>query len=146
LEFNLAHSHELVLCAISRGRQVGVDIERLQPVADLAQLAAFTLSRVEQAALFALEPDQRLLGFFNCWTRKEAYVKARGDGLRIPLDTFDVSLKPGEPAALLANRLDQDEVVRWSLASFSPTKDYVGALAVQGQDVRVYLRQWKMES
>lgn len=143
LEFNLAHSHEMVLCAIARGHQVGVDVEYLQPMADMEQIAARTFSRVEQADLFALEPDQRLLGFYNCWTRKEAYVKARGDGLRMPLDVFDVSLKPGEPAALLANRIDPAEVTRWALAEVSPVEDYVGAVAVQGQGARVELRQWE---
>lgn len=142
LEFNLAHSHELVLCAISRGHQVGVDVERLQPVADLEQVAAVAFSRVEQAALLALASNQQLLGFFNCWTRKEAYVKARGDGLLMPLDAFDVSLRPGDPAALLAHRLDLDEVVRWSLHAVSPAEGYVGALAVQGQGASVYLQRW----
>jgi 4'-phosphopantetheinyl transferase len=94
--------------------------------------------------LFELEPAQRLLGFLNCWTRKEAYVKARGDGLAMPLDAFDVSLKPGEPAALLANRLDRNEVGRWTLAAVSPAEGYVGALAVRGQGTRVSLRQWVM--
>jgi 4'-phosphopantetheinyl transferase len=143
IEFNLAHSDELFLCAITRGRQVGVDVERIRPMPDLVQVASSTFSLVEQVALFALEPDQWLRGFFNCWTRKEAYVKARGDGLRIPLEAFDVSLKPGEPAALLANRLNPDEVMRWSLAEVSPAEEYVGAVAVQGQVVRVELKQWE---
>jgi 4'-phosphopantetheinyl transferase len=144
VEFNLTHSHGMVLCAVARGQQVGVDVERLQPVADIEHLAATAFSRIEQKALFELEPAQRLLGFLNCWTRKEAYVKARGDGLAMPLDAFDVSLKPGEPAALLANRLDRNEVGRWTLAAVSPAEGYVGALAVRGQETRVSLRQWKM--
>jgi 4'-phosphopantetheinyl transferase len=143
LEFNLTHSEELVLCAITRGRPVGVDVEHLRPMPDLAQVAASSFSLVEQIALFALKPDERLRGFFNCWTRKEAYVKARGNGLRMPLNAFDVSLKPGEPAALLANRLDPAEVMRWSLAEVSPAEEYVGAVAVQGQGVRVELHRWE---
>ena len=142
LEFNLAHSHELVLYAVSRGRHVGVDVEHLQPVADLEQIAAVAFSHSEQATLSALACEQQVIGFFNCWTRKEAYVKARGDGLLMPLDAFDVSLAPGEPAMLLANRLDPYEVVRWSLYTVSPADGYVGALAVQGQGARIYLRQW----
>ncbi|MBI4788811.1 MAG: 4'-phosphopantetheinyl transferase superfamily protein [Chloroflexi bacterium] len=142
IEFNLAHSHDLVLCAVSRA-QVGVDVERLQPVAEIEQLARMTFSPAEQAALFALEPDQRLLGFFNGWTRKEAYVKARGDGLAMRLDAFDVSLKPGEPAALLDNRLDPNEVARWSLAAISPAEGYVAAVAAPSQGINVCVRQWE---
>jgi 4'-phosphopantetheinyl transferase len=141
--FNLAHSHDIVVCAIARGRQVGVDVEHIEPMRDWEQIAAKTFSRAEQEALFALEPDQQLVGFFNCWTRKEAYVKARGDGLAIPLDSFDVSLKPGEPAVLLGNRLDASQVGRWALASIEPVKDYVGAIAVQGQIAEIVLRPWK---
>jgi 4'-phosphopantetheinyl transferase len=142
LEFNLAHSYELVLCAVSRGRQVGVDIERLQPVADLEQLAAVAFSHTEQATLSALAGEQQLIGFFNCWTRKEAYVKARGDGLLMPLNEFDVSLAPGEPVALLANRLDPHDIVRWSLHEVLPANGYVGAIAVEGQGTYIHLRQW----
>ncbi len=141
LEFNVAHSDELALCAVSR-EPVGVDVEHLVPLDKMDQLATMAFSRTEQQALFALEPDRRLLGFFNCWTRKEAYAKARGDGLAMPFDAFDVSLKPGEPARLLANRLDPNEVACWSLATISPADGYVGAIATRGQGPRMCLRQW----
>lgn len=142
LEFNLAHSHELLLYAVSHKRRVGVDIERLQPMADLERIAAVAFSRTEQAKLSALTDKQQLIGFFNCWTRKEAYVKARGEGLSMPLDAFDVTLTPGRPALLLANRLDPCEVFRWSLHSVSPADGYVGAVAVQGCNTRICLREW----
>ncbi|MCI0476881.1 MAG: 4'-phosphopantetheinyl transferase superfamily protein, partial [Anaerolineales bacterium] len=131
--FNLAHSHDMVVCAIARGRAIGVDVERTEPMRDWAHIATKTFSRAEQDELFALELSEQLAGFFNGWTRKEAYVKARGDGLAIPLDSFDVSLKPGEPARLLGNRLDASEVGRWSLAAIGLPQDYVGAIAAQGQ-------------
>lgn len=112
VEFNVAHSNALVVCAVSCNQRVGVDLEQLRPMHDLPQVAAVAFSRSEQKKLFGLAPEQQLLGFFNCWTRKEAYVKARGDGLFLDLDAFDVSLAPGEPAALLAHRLDPGEVGR----------------------------------
>jgi 4'-phosphopantetheinyl transferase len=143
IEFNLAHSDELVVCAIMRGCPVGADVERVRPVADWEQIAAKIFSPAERKALWSLEPDQQLVGFFNAWTRKEAFVKARGDGLAIPLDSFDVSLKPGEPAALLGNRLDANPITGWSLAAIEPAKDYVGAIAVQGQITEIKLRQWE---
>ena len=143
IDFNLAHSHEMAVCAISYGRAIGVDVERVEPMRDWKQIAAKTFSRAEQAELFALEASEQLAGFFNGWTRKEAFVKARGDGLAIPLASFDVSLKPGEPAKLLGDRCDASEVGRWSLAAIELPQDYVGALAAQGQIAEIVLRQWK---
>lgn len=145
LEFNLAHSEELVVLAIARSRAVGVDVERFRPVPDMDQVATMTFSRAEQGALSALGGDQRLVGFFNCWTRKEAYAKALGDGLGLPLDAFDVSVKTDEPAALLANRLKPSDVVRWSVRPVTLHDDYVGALVVEGHDTRVSLRHWDFE-
>ncbi len=72
--------------------------------------------------------------FFNCWTRKEAYIKARGEGLSLPLDSFDVSLCPGEPAALLKHRDDAREASRWVLRDVSVDEGYVAAIAVEGHD------------
>lgn len=146
LEFNLSHSHKLALCAVARGRKVGVDIERIDPVADLERLAAFAFSLTEQQTLATLSGEQRLIGFYNCWTRKEAYVKARGDGFFLPLDAFDVSLVPGERARVLANRLDPPDTSRWSLHEITPVDNYVGALAVQGRRARICVRRWDKPS
>lgn len=113
---------------------MGVDVERIQALDDLEQVAVIAFSRSERVALSTLVREQQLLGFYNCWTRKEkeAYVKARGDGLMMPLDAFDVSLTPDEPVALLANRLDPQEIGRWSPFGFSPIEGYIGALARTG--------------
>jgi 4'-phosphopantetheinyl transferase len=137
LRFNLSHSGDLALCAVTRGRAVGVDVEQLRPVADCEQLAARYFSPEEHAALVQLSAAARSRAFLACWTRKEAYVKARGDGLSFPLDAFAVSLAPGTAPALLRHRLDATEVDRWSFAALEPEPGYVGALAVEGHGWRL---------
>ena len=74
----------------------------------------------------------RQKAFFNCWTRKEAYIKAIGKGLTLPLDQFDVSLAPGESASLLNAEGAPEEASRWSLKALTPAPGYVAALAVEG--------------
>ncbi|MCE2396458.1 4'-phosphopantetheinyl transferase superfamily protein, partial [Candidatus Poribacteria bacterium] len=81
-------------------------------------------------------------GFFNCWTRKEAYIKAEGKGMSIPLSAFDVSLTPGEPAALLRTQNHPQETSRWSLQALNPAPSYAAALAVKGHDWELKCWQW----
>lgn len=131
IDFSLSHSQKVVLLALSQQGRIGVDIERLQPMPDMEHVANAAFSRAEMHALMSLCPELRLIGFFNCWTRKEAYVKALGGGLGIPLHMFDVSLVPGEPAALLSNRQDPQEVDRWTLFPVNIADGYVGSLAVE---------------
>ena len=134
LRFNLSHSHGLALYAIAFGIEVGCDLERRDPRLAGADVAARFFSPGEVRALRALAPARRTEGFFNCWTRKEAYVKARGCGLSLPLDGFDVSLAPGEPAALLRG------CDGWSVAAFAPAPDYHAAVVAAGSDWRLVLR------
>lgn len=137
LRFNVSHSGSLALAAISLARQVGVDIELLRT--DLAglEIAERFFSPTELASLKDLPVESRTQGFFNCWTRKEAFIKARGDGLSLPLHDFDVSLVPGAPAALLSTTFDPDEASRWSLAALDPDPDYAAAVAAEGHDWRL---------
>jgi 4'-phosphopantetheinyl transferase len=139
----LSHSDGLVLYAITRGREVGVDVERLRPDFAVLEVAKKFFSRREVTALVALPENQWPKAFFNCWTRKEAYIKARGEGLTLPLDRFDVSLVPGEPAALLYTNDDPQEASRWSLQELVPESGYVAALAVEGHDWRLKCWQWQ---
>ncbi len=133
LRFNLSHSGDLALVAVSRGREIGVDVERIRPDRDLDRIATRFFSTVEVAALLALPRAERAEAFYHCWTRKEAYIKALGDGLAIPLDSFDVAFAPGAPAALLASRLDPAETRRWSMAALDPGPGYAGAVVVEGE-------------
>ena len=130
LRFNLSNSHELALAAVAVGVEVGVDVERLRPMPDGLRIAERYFSAAERAALAALPEDERDAAFFNGWTRKEAYLKAIGDGLTVPLDRFDVTLAPGAPARILALAGDAAAAARWSLLHLRPAAGYVGALAL----------------
>jgi len=140
--FNASHSGDLALYAVTVGREVGVDVERIRSNFALEQVAERFFSPREVAALRDLAPENRPLGFFNCWTRKEAYIKARGAGLSLPLDRFDVSLAPGEPAALLTTLDDPGEASRWSLRALSLESGTVAALAVTAPLGELRCWQW----
>jgi 4'-phosphopantetheinyl transferase len=132
LVFNLSHADDLALLAFTLNRGVGVDVERVRPEVLNEAIAQEFFSAAEVAALQALPPADQPAAFFAGWTRKEAYIKARGQGLSIPLDSFDVSLTPGQPARLLASREDPAEPARWSLVELFPGPGYAAALAVEG--------------
>lgn len=117
LQFNLSHSGDLGLVGWTTGRRLGVDIEVWRPLADEAGLVRRYFSRAENAAYKALSPPDRRQGFFECWTRKEAYIKAVGRGLGLPLDSFDVSFGPGVVPALLRPSGEVPDGQSWSLAA-----------------------------
>jgi 4'-phosphopantetheinyl transferase len=142
LRFNLSHSAGLALCAVARHREVGVDIEGVREMNDLLQIARQFFSSNEYAVLSRLPQAIQTEAFFTCWTRKEAYIKAIGEGLSMPLDCFDVSLVPGEPAALLETRKNPEEASRWLLRELFPGPGYLGAVVVEGQDWRLQCWQW----
>lgn len=124
LHFNLSHSRGLALCAMGRGVTVGCDIEWRNHELACRQVADRLFAPGERADLAALPEDQWVEGFFHCWTRKEAYVKALGLGLSYPLDAFRVSVAPGEPARLI------EAQPGWSLSSFEPAPGYQAALVI----------------
>jgi len=132
LFFNVTHSHELALYAFTRLGNIGVDLEYINPRVEYDQLAERFFSPNEVRMLRSVPQETRLEAFFQCWTRKEAYVKARGLGLSLDLNLFDVSLGPDMPAAILGIREEKQNVDRWSLYALSPGTSYAGALAVEG--------------
>jgi len=142
LRFNVSHSGGFILYAVSRQREVGVDLERICSELAVEDLAARFFSPRENAALLGLPKNRRRDGFFACWTRKEAFLKAKGDGLSQPLDGFDVSLAPGEPAALLGSRSHARDVERWSIREVPSIPGYAGAVAGEGADW--VLRCWSL--
>ncbi|HET9707357.1 MAG TPA: 4'-phosphopantetheinyl transferase superfamily protein [Gemmatimonadales bacterium] len=131
LRFNLSRRDDIAVYVLSSGREVGIDIEAVRMIRDADTIAARWFARGEHDAYQALDPCERPLGFFNCWTRKEAFVKALGDGLSYGLDRFEVSLTPGEPAKLLRVENTPGADCGWSLVSFSPASGYVAAIAAQ---------------
>jgi 4'-phosphopantetheinyl transferase len=135
LEFNLSHSGDFALIAVTLGRKVGVDVERIRQGISSHVIAQQYFSKAEVAELQSLPFEQREAAFFTCWTRKEAYIKAQGLGLSLPLESFDVSLTPGQPAILRATRPDPQESARWTLLSLDVDQNYKGALAVEGTDL-----------
>lgn len=132
LRFNLSHSQDLALYAVARTREVGIDLEYIRQDFYTRQIAERFFSVGEVLALDALPVNLQTEGFFRCWTRKEAYIKARGEGLSLPLEQFDVSLSPDEPVALLKVRTDPTEVSRWSLMELTPAPGYMAAIAIEG--------------
>lgn len=132
LQFNVAHSGGLALIAVAKEGLVGVDVEARRRDFAGQRIADRFFSAREAGALRNLPIDQQEQAFLNCWTRKEAYIKARGDGLSCPLDSFDVTLAPGEPAKLLHVKNDPDEATRWNLRALPLGEGYTAAVAVRG--------------
>lgn len=138
IEFNVSHSGSSALLAFARGRLVGVDVEQIRTDFDHEKIATRFFSESEREELSALPPSERATAFFRCWTRKEAYIKAVGIGLSLPLHDFDVSLKPGDENALFATRPDPSEAARWCLREVPAEEGYAAALCVQGHN-------WKLK-
>ena len=129
--FNMSHSHSLALFAFTWGRKIGVDVEYVRSMPDAEEIADRFFSPRENAVFRTVPAGKKLETFFNCWTRKEAFLKAIGDGLSRSLDSFEVSLFPGEPAQLLGVEGDLQEASRWRLRALAPAHGYVGAFVVE---------------
>jgi 4'-phosphopantetheinyl transferase len=143
LRFNVSHSHELALYAVTQGRDIGVDIEFMRPLEDADDIACHFFSAHERAILWNLPASLKHQAFYNCWTRKEAYIKATGEGLSQPLDEFAVSLAPGEPAQLLSVVGKPDEGSRWTFEALQPPPGYAAALAVEGAGWQLACWKWE---
>jgi len=129
LRFNMSHSHDLALIALTEENELGVDVEYIRADFATADIARRFFSAVEVEVFNLMAEEDQVAAFFRCWTRKEAFIKATGKGLSQPLDGFDVTLGPGEPAALL--RVDEDDAARWTLSDLKVDEGYAAALAVE---------------
>ena len=141
LNFNLSHSGSMALYAMTRNMEIGVDLERVRSDFEYEEIAKRFFSLNEVSILRKIPIEKKLEAFYNCWTRKEAYIKAQGKGLSLPLDSFEVSFAPGEPPILLITRDEPQERSLWTLLDLKPGPGYVGALAVKGIGCR--FRHWE---
>lgn len=137
ISFNVSHSDELALYVLTLSREIGVDVELIRQQVEYNQIVARFFSPLERALFHALPVKLRAKAFFACWTRKEAYIKAQGAGLSLPLDSFAVSLTPGDQAQLLYVEGKPDEAALWSFQEISVGNEYQAALAVYGRGLRL---------
>ena len=134
VKFNLAHSGGLALYAFTRIGEIGIDVEHIRPEFTGDDIARRYFSPAEVTSLNQLPPAARHQAFFDCWTRKEAFIKAKGLGLSLSLNQFDVTLSPNVPAALLQTHWDETEAARWSLRAIAVGEEYAAAVALEAHD------------
>jgi 4'-phosphopantetheinyl transferase len=130
LFFNLAHSEDLALIAVTHLGEVGIDVERLRSIADVDKLVARFFSQRENARFQQLSSDEKNIAYFNLWTRKEALLKATGEGIAHSLNRVEVTFLPGEPASLLALPQCSESTERWQIRELLPACGFVGAIAL----------------
>ena len=143
LRFNVSHSHDWALIAFTRGRELGVYIERVRPDFATREIAQRFFSPSEARRLIALPAATQTEAFFQCWTRKEGYIKARGEGLSRGLDSFEVAFGPGVDAAVLNALDDASPTARWLVLDLQPAQGFAGALVVERPVAEV--RLWNAE-
>src|ERR1700744_2297083 len=134
LQFNLTHSGGIAAVAFTPDCQLGIDMEHIRPVEEMQQIADRNFSAEEAAELMLLPENEREPAFFRCWTRKEAYIKAIGDGLSCALDSFQVTLLPNMPPRLIHIGGDRVAAEMWSLHDLCLATDYASALAYRGRE------------
>lgn len=141
LQFNVSHASGVAVAAITTGAAIGVDQESVSRTVEFEALARRFFSECETDDLLSLPAEARRAAFFACWTRKEAYIKAIGDGLACPLDSFAVTLRPAEPPAF--RWIATDEASAWTLRAFEPAAGYVAALASRAPIAQVTSRHFQ---
>jgi 4'-phosphopantetheinyl transferase len=142
ITFNLAHSGDAIACAVALDHRIGVDIEAVRTDLDIMGVAEGQFSDREAAALRTIDPSERTEAFFRCWTRKEAYVKARGEGLGLPLNQFAVAFGREEPPRMQWAADDPAAPTRWSMFDLDSSPGYAGAVVVEGLSVRLRRLRW----
>lgn len=144
LQFNLSHSGTCALLAVSPLHKVGIDVEQIRTDVEIEVLARRFFSQLEHSELMAIPREQRVAAFYRYWTLKEAYIKAQGLGLSLPLDSFDLSLTSKKSGVLKATRPDPHKATRWTLLSLEVDPEYAGAVAVENKNPE--FRHWDWNS
>ncbi len=143
LHFNVSHSGDCILYAVSRHADIGIDVEYCKNSIDYLSIATQFFSKNEWVKLSSLAPAQRVIAFYRCWTRKEAFLKAIGTGLQHPLTDVEVSFLAYEKVKLLDVRDSSFNKDLWTLAEIKPAKDYIAAFATQLKNYRLTLLDWE---
>jgi 4'-phosphopantetheinyl transferase len=142
LSFNMSESGGHALYAFTQNREIGVDIEQIRDIPEMENIVRLFFSEAEQAAFASLLPQDKIKGFFDVWTRKEAFIKALGGGLSIPLTEIEISLGPGN----LGMFISRDEVLnlttKWMIQDISPSQDCSAAVAVEGSGFTIKCWKW----
>jgi 4'-phosphopantetheinyl transferase len=146
LQFNMAHSESLVVIAVALERSVGVDTEFVRAIDHMDLIAADYFTTNERAMIEAFPRKDKETAFYICWTRKEAFIKAVGKGLSIPLNSFDVSMSPGETARPLPWSKESPQVDTWWLSDLTLRDRYVGALVIEGETPQITYLSWESQS
>lgn len=144
LRFNLSHTQGATVFAIARIRQVGIDVERIRPDTNVMELAERFFSGPEVEWLRSQAASEHIASFFSCWTAKEAYIKAHGEGLSLPLDSFGVLPLPENGELQLQVYGDPEESGRWSMWRLNLGADLRAALAIEGENCKVRLGHWPL--
>jgi 4'-phosphopantetheinyl transferase len=142
VRFNLSHSGDLALLAVARNQELGADVEFIKPDFGGMEIAERFFSASEVRTLFALDATERNAAFFSCWTRKEAFIKAVGEGLSLPLDSFDVTFAPGVKPELTRVEGSPSETSRWRMYDIPADPQYKAALVIEGREHRLSYWQW----
>jgi 4'-phosphopantetheinyl transferase len=143
LEFNVSHSAGWGMFAVAAGREIGVDLEWIRPLGDLAGLVESCFTAAENAAFAPVPEDEKLCAFFDGWTRKEAFLKATGKGMSFPLKAFSVSLAPGSGWRELTIHEERGLSPEWTLIAVAPpSPELSAALVVEGRECCLTTSQW----
>ena len=140
--FNMSDSEDLAIYGFTRDHEIGVDIEHIRDIPEMDQIAERFFSARENGVFRSLPENTKKEAFFNCWTRKEAFMKAIGEGLFYPLNRFEVSFSPDEPSRLLSMGGDPELASQWLMLSLQPVAGFTAALAIKGHGWRLHFWQW----
>lgn len=140
--FNLSHSGTYIVYAFSWNRELGIDIEKIKTIKDADSIVGRFYSEHENNDYFSLPDTVRSKAFFNCWTRKEAYIKARGDGLHFPLNRFSISINPDDPPVLIDVKDEPLEKDRWHFHEFKVNDEYCSVIAIEDKKIVFRYFQW----